>query len=129
MLRVGELTGRTDEAFLNMYEYLDRDKVTIDRIKAAMRYPSFVIFAIVIAVGVLTVMVIPAFAKVFAGAQLDLPWPTKLILALSDFAAAYWWQIAALLTAAFVALRRRSEERRVGKECVRTVRFRWSPYH
>src|SRR3546814_4992019 len=84
MLRVGELTGRTDEAFLNMYEYLDRDKVTIDRIKAAMRYPSFVIFAIVIAVGVLTVMVIPAFAKVFAGAQLDLPWPTKLILALSD---------------------------------------------
>jgi MSHA biogenesis protein MshG len=106
MLRVGELTGRTDEAFLNMYEYLDRDKVTIDRIKAAMRYPSFVIIAIIIAVGVLTVMVIPAFAKVFAGANLDLPWPTKLILALSDFAAAWWWQIAVLMAAAFFALQR-----------------------
>jgi len=106
MLRVGELTGRTDEAFLNMYEYLDRDKVTIDRIKAAMRYPSFVIIAIIIAVGVLTVMVIPAFAKVFAGANLDLPWPTKLILALSDFAAAWWWQIAVLMTAAFFVLQR-----------------------
>lgn len=106
MLRVGELTGRTDEAFLNMYEYLDRDKVTIDRIKAAMRYPSFVIIAIIIAVGVLTVMVIPAFAKVFAGAQLELPWPTKLILAISEFAAAYWWQMAAAMIAGFVALRR-----------------------
>lgn len=93
MLRVGELTGRVDESFLNMYEYLDRDKVTVDRIKAAMRYPTFVIFAIVVAMAVLTMKVIPTFAKVFAGANLELPWPTVLIIAISSFAAAYWWQI------------------------------------
>ncbi|MGB9577742.1 MAG: type II secretion system F family protein, partial [Halothiobacillaceae bacterium] len=85
MLRVGEMSGRIDEAFLRMYEYLDRDKVALDRIKSAMRYPTFVIIAILIAIGVLTVLVIPAFAKVFAGFHMELPWPTRMILAFSGF--------------------------------------------
>lgn len=100
MLRVGEMTGRMDEAFLNMYDYLDRDKVTIDRIKAATRYPTFVIVAIAIAVWVLTVLVIPQFAKVFASSQLELPWPTKLILGISNFVHDYWWQVLIVLAVA-----------------------------
>jgi len=104
MLRVGEMTGRVDESFLNMYEYLDRDKVTVDRIKAAMRYPTFVILAIMVAMAVLTMKVIPTFAKVFAGANLELPWPTVLIIAISSFAAAYWWQIILVLLATFIAI-------------------------
>lgn len=104
MLRVGEMTGRVDESFLNMYEYLDRDKVTVDRIKAAMRYPTFVILAIMAAVGVLTVKVIPTFSKVFAGAHLDLPWPTKVIIGVSNFAAAYWWQVLLVMIAIAIAV-------------------------
>jgi MSHA biogenesis protein MshG len=106
MLRVGEMTGRVDEAFLNMYEYLDRDKVTVDRIKAAMRYPSFVIAAIMVAMAVLTMKVIPVFSKVFAGAHLELPWPTKVILAVSNFAAAYWWQVLLVVAVIIVAVLR-----------------------
>lgn len=90
MLRVGEISGRMDEAFLRMYEYLDRDKVAIDRIKSAMRYPMFVVVAILIAIGVLTTLVIPAFAKVFSGFQMELPLPTRIILAFSAFMTEWW---------------------------------------
>ncbi|MFZ5578937.1 MAG: type II secretion system F family protein [Pseudomonadota bacterium] len=106
MLRVGEMSGRIDEAFLRMYEYLDRDKVTVDRIKAAMRYPTFVIIAIFIAIGVLTVMVIPAFAKVFSGFQMELPLPTRIILGFSDFASRYWIFILAGIALASFAFKR-----------------------
>ncbi|MGK0674751.1 MAG: type II secretion system F family protein [Halothiobacillaceae bacterium] len=106
MLRVGELSGRIDEAFLRMYEYLDRDKVVLDRIKSAIRYPSFVVIAILIAIGVLTVLVIPAFAKVFAGFQLELPLPTRMILAFSGFMAAYWHIILGGIVLAVFAFRR-----------------------
>ncbi|MEW6445646.1 MAG: type II secretion system F family protein [Pseudomonadota bacterium] len=106
MLRVGEMSGRIDEAFLRMYEYLDRDKVTVDRIKAAMRYPTFVIIAIFIAIGVLTVMVIPAFAKVFSGFQMELPLPTRIILGFSDFASRYWIFILAGIALVSFAFKR-----------------------
>jgi len=106
MLRVGEMSGRLDEAFLRMYEYLDRDKVTVDRIKAAMRYPTFVIIAILIAIGVLTVMVIPAFAKVFSGFQMELPLPTRIILGFSEFASRYWPLILGGIALAVFAFKR-----------------------
>ncbi|MFZ5536572.1 MAG: type II secretion system F family protein [Pseudomonadota bacterium] len=106
MLRVGEMSGRIDEAFLRMYEYLDRDKVALDRIKSAMRYPSFVIVAILIAIGVLTVLVIPAFAKVFSGFQMELPLPTRMILAFSGFMAAYWHIVLGGIALAVFAFRR-----------------------
>lgn len=106
ILRVGEMSGRIDEAFLRMYEYLDRDKVTADRIKSAMRYPTFVIIAIFIAIGVLTVMVIPAFAKVFSGFQLELPLPTRIILGVSEFAAHYWLAILGAIGLAVIGFKR-----------------------
>jgi MSHA biogenesis protein MshG len=106
ILRVGEMTGQIEQAFNSMYDYLQRDKVVIDRVKAAMRYPSFVIIAIGVAIGVLTVLVIPAFANVFASTNLELPLATRIILGVSDFASRYWALILALLAAGVALFRR-----------------------
>ncbi len=106
ILRVGEMTGQIDRAFHSMFDYLSRDKVVIDRIKAAMRYPIFVIIAIGIAIGVLTVMVIPAFANVFASSNLELPLPTVILLAISDFASRNWTYILGAIFIALLLLKR-----------------------
>lgn len=106
ILRVGEMTGQIDRAFHSMCDYLTRDKVMIDRIKSAMRYPTFVIIAIGIAIGVLTVLVIPAFANVFSSSNLELPLPTVILLAISDFASRNWTYILAALALALLLARR-----------------------
>ncbi len=106
ILRVGEMTGQIETAFHSMYDYLQRDKVVIDRVKAAMRYPTFVIVAIGIAIGVLTVLVIPAFANVFASTNMELPLATRIILGISDFASRYWMLILALIAAGVALFRR-----------------------
>lgn len=106
ILRVGELTGQTETAFQSMYDYLQRDKVVIDRVKAAMRYPTFVIIAIGVAIGVLTVLVIPTFAGVFASVNMQLPLPTRIILGVSQFARDNWAPILAILAAAGFGFRR-----------------------
>ena len=49
MIRIGETTGKLDEIFIQLARYMERDKRTRDQIKAALRYPSFVIIAIAIA--------------------------------------------------------------------------------
>lgn len=90
IVQVGENTGQMDEAFMQMARYLEQDKDTRNRIRQATRYPKIVIGAIVIAMIIINLVVIPAFAKVFAGLQMDLPWATRLLLGLSAFFVNYW---------------------------------------
>lgn len=105
MVNVGENTGQLDRAFEQIYTYLEIDKATQDRIKAALRYPIFVIIAMVIAIVVINLFVIPAFATVFAGFGSELPWATKLLMATSSFTVNYWHIISLLLVVSFFATR------------------------
>ncbi|GIX22272.1 MAG: MSHA biogenesis protein MshG [Gammaproteobacteria bacterium] len=93
MVRVGETSGRLDEAFAHLYQYLRRDRETRKQIKAAFRYPAFVLAAIVIAVFILMTFVIPKFAAFYQANHLTLPLPTRIIMAVAGFCAAYWWLI------------------------------------
>jgi MSHA biogenesis protein MshG len=90
MVRVGEETGRLDESFKRITAYLELEKETRQRIKAAIRYPVFVIVAIGIAMAVINIFVIPTFADLFAKANVALPWQTRLLMTTSGFFVAWW---------------------------------------
>jgi MSHA biogenesis protein MshG len=105
MIQVGESSGRLDESFKEVATYLTREKQTADQIKAALRYPSFVLVAISVAIAIITLFVIPTFAKLFKSQGAQLPLPTRIILGLSNFAVAWWWAILIALVAGFFAWR------------------------
>ena len=90
MINVGENTGRLEESFFRISQYLEREKETRERIKAALRYPIFVIVAIAIAIAVINIWVIPTFAELFAKAGVALPWQTKFLIATSAFFVQWW---------------------------------------
>jgi len=104
MMNVGENTGQLDQAFQHIYKYLEIDKETKDRVKAALRYPSFVLIAMAIAVGIINLFVIPTFAKVFAGFGSELPWATKVLMATSQFSVDYWHAILLVLIVSFMSI-------------------------
>lgn len=89
MVQVGETTGSLPEAFLQLSLYLEREKETRERIKQALRYPTIVIIAITVAMFIINLYVIPAFAKVFAGFKVELPWATQLLIGTSNFMVAW----------------------------------------
>ena len=105
MVQVGETTGGLQDAFLQLAKYLDLEKDTRDRIQSAMRYPVFVIISIAAAVFVINIFVIPAFAKVYASFDAELPWATKLLIGTSNFTVAYWHLILIGLILAVLAIR------------------------
>lgn len=76
IIHVGENTGQLEEAFLQLANYFDLELETRKRIKTAMRYPSFVMIAIGIAMVILNIMVIPVFAGMFAKFGVELPLAT-----------------------------------------------------
>ncbi|NDP49072.1 MAG: type II secretion system F family protein [Sulfuriferula multivorans] len=96
MVRVGEATGRLDEIFLQMFNHLEFERETRARIKEALRYPSFVLIAMVVAVAIINVFVIPAFAKVYAGMGAELPLMTKILIESSRLTLTYGWYILAV---------------------------------
>jgi MSHA biogenesis protein MshG len=106
IIRVGEETGKLDEAFLRLFHYFDTDKVTLERIKSVLLYPAIVVVAIIAAITFLMAKVIPKFAEVFKNFNLELPIQTRIIIALSEFVANYWWLLAIISISTFVALRR-----------------------
>src|SRR5256885_5520261 len=71
-----------------------------------MIYPVAVISIAVIVVMVILWKVIPVFAALFKGLGAELPMPTKVVIALSNAIADYWWLMGGLGFAAFYSIRR-----------------------
>ena len=105
MVRVGEATGRLDEIFLQMFNYLEFERETRSRTKEALRYPTFVLIAMVVAVAIINVWVIPAFSRVYASMHADLPLMTQILIGTSRFTIAYGWPILAAAILAVIGFR------------------------
>jgi len=105
MVTVGETTGRLEEIFLRLFDQMEFERDMRQRVKAAIRYPIFVVVAIIVAMAVVNIWVIPAFAKVFAGFNAELPLMTRILLATSNFTVNYWPVMAGLLIGAVALFR------------------------
>jgi MSHA biogenesis protein MshG len=98
IVHVGENTGRLDESFLQLSSYFEQEMETKKQIKQATRYPTFVLFAIAVAMVLMNMLVIPQFATMFAKFNTELPWATKVLLASSNLFVNYWqWMLAVLI--------------------------------
>ncbi|NQZ81763.1 MAG: type II secretion system F family protein [Colwellia sp.] len=105
LIHVGENTGQLDSAFSKLATYFEREQETRKRIKAALRYPSFVLGALVIAMVILNIFVIPTFANMFTKLGADLPWATKALIASSNFFLDYWPHMLVASIAGFYGIR------------------------
>ena len=90
MVRVGELTGRLDEIFMRLYEFFAFEKKIGDEVRGAMRYPITVVCAVAVALFIVNIFVIPAFAKMFTSLKAQLPLMTRILMWTSEFVVSYW---------------------------------------
>lgn len=105
IVRVGEESGRIDEAFLRLNEHLEREQKVVEQVKTAVRYPMIVIGFVIVAVFILMSVVIPEFAKLYGSFNVELPLPTRILIAVSNFFSTWWWLIIAVMGGAVWGLR------------------------
>lgn len=99
LIHVGENTGQLETSFKQVASYLELEQKTKQRIKSATRYPMFVSIAIVVAVIIINVMVMPQFTKMFEAFHAgQLPLPTRMLMASSNFIIDYWVFLTATIT-------------------------------
>jgi len=105
MVQVGEMTGMLEEVFLRLFHHLEFERGMRERVRSALRYPTFVLIAMAVAVTIINLFVIPAFAKVFAGFNAELPLMTQVLIGTSHFFVTFWPLLLAVAIAAVVGFR------------------------
>ena len=105
MVRVGELSGRMAEVFNRLFIHLEFEKDVRGQIRAALRYPMFVVIAVAVALVVLNMFVIPVFAGVFVGLNAKLPLITQILIGFSNFTVNWWPLLGAVVAGSWYALR------------------------
>lgn len=85
LIRVGEETGKLEEAFVRLAVHLEREREAKRRFKQATRYPVFLLLAIVLAVVFINLWVIPGFDSLFSKFGSELPLATRILVGVSEF--------------------------------------------
>ena len=104
ILRSAELTGQLDTVLDQLATYLERDLEARRKVQSAMIYPAVIAGMSVFTVAILAGFVLPRFKVFFKSLGADLPLPTRILLAITDFLINYWWAIIAGIVGLALAL-------------------------
>jgi len=93
LVEAGEAAGILETLLDRLATYQEKTIAIKQKIKSALTYPVAVLVVAVVVVAVIMIFVIPAFKQVFASFGADLPAPTLIVMAMSEFFVSYWWAI------------------------------------
>jgi type IV pilus assembly protein PilC len=104
LVDAGEQAGILDDLLDRLAVYKEKMQAIKGKIKSALFYPVAVLGVAAIVVVIIMLFVIPAFKQVFSSFGANLPAPTLMVMAMSDFFVAYWYLIFGVIGGAFYFL-------------------------
>lgn len=93
LVEAGEAAGILESLLDRLATYMEKTEAIKSKIKSALMYPIAVIVVAFVVVSVIMIFVIPAFKEVFTSFGADLPAPTLMVIAMSEFFVKWWWAI------------------------------------
>lgn len=106
MVAAGEAGGILDTILQRLSTYIEKAVKLNSQVKSAMIYPTAVISIAIIVVAIILWKVIPTFAALFTGLGAELPFPTVVVIKLSNFIGDFWWLIIIVIVAAWVSIKK-----------------------
>ncbi|HIV70878.1 MAG TPA: type II secretion system F family protein [Candidatus Aquabacterium excrementipullorum] len=93
LVEAGEAAGILETLLDRLATYQEKTLAIKQKIKSALMYPTSVMVVAFIVVSVIMLFVVPAFKEVFQSFGADLPGPTMMVIAVSEFFISYWWAL------------------------------------
>src|SRR6185369_7136624 len=103
LVAAGEASGTIDAILDRLATYKEKILTIKGKIKSALFYPISVIVVAIVVVWIIMVFVIPAFKKVFSNFGADLPAPTLIVIAISEWTVTWWWLVFAIMISVIVS--------------------------
>ena len=105
VVRSGETSGKLDEVLNYLADELEKDYDMTSKIRGAMIYPAFVFCGLGTVGIIMMVFVVPKLTAVIFEAGGELPMATKILIAVSNFLAGFWWLLLIFLVGAVVGFK------------------------
>jgi type IV pilus assembly protein PilC len=97
LVEAGEAGGILESLLDRLATYMEKTEAIKSKIKSALMYPVAVVIVACAVVVLMMLFVIPAFKEAFSSYGAELPAPTLMVMAMSDFFVSYWWVIFGIL--------------------------------
>lgn len=91
LVKAGEASGKLDSVLLQMADGLEKDREFKAKVKGAMIYPVVVLGMMMVVVVIMMVFVIPKLIGLYTQSNIELPLPTKILIATSNLFVNFWW--------------------------------------
>lgn len=104
MIRAGEVGGLLEEILKRLADVMEKQQRLRERVKSALMYPAFVMFAAVSILIILMAFVVPTFLGMFTELGSALPLPTRILIILCTAVRQWWWLVALALAGVWVFL-------------------------
>jgi len=102
LIRAGEVSGKLSESLEHLADHHERQYEMMGKIKGAMYYPAFIFVALILAVAIMFIFVIPAITSILVESQQSLPVITRAIIGLTNFLRQWGWILFSLLAVGLV---------------------------
>lgn len=89
-VRAGEESGTLETCFDRLTVYYEKAHKVKQKVRSALTYPIFLILLAVVVIGIVMVKLVPTMLELFGNMGQDLPLPTRILMAVSDFFVNYW---------------------------------------
>jgi type IV pilus assembly protein PilC len=124
MIAAGEASGTLDVSLQRLADQQEKDADIISKVRGALIYPAIVVVVMLAVMGFMLIKVLPQVKVLYEGFPgASLPFVTKVLLSVSDFAVKFWWVIVIILVmAAFFTTR--WARTGPGKEVIDKVKMR-----
>lgn len=106
LIKSGEASGKLDQVLKQMADGLEKDREFRSRIKGALIYPAVVLTMMVVVIIIMMIFVIPKLINLYKQSTIELPLPTKILIALSNLFVGFWWLMIIISVVAVVLIRR-----------------------
>src|SRR3989344_320014 len=106
LVKSGEASGKLDQVLLQMADGLEKEREFKARVKGAMIYPIVVVGMMVVVVIIMMIFVIPRLVGLYEQSTIELPLPTKILIAVSNAFTHFWWLGLILLVGGWIGLNR-----------------------
>jgi type IV pilus assembly protein PilC len=101
MVKSGETSGKLDEVLQYLADQMEKDYDLVSRIKGAMIYPVFIIFGMITVGFLMMIFVVPNMTQMLTDSGAELPFLTKILIAVSSFMQSFWWLIIGAVVGLF----------------------------
>lgn len=106
LVAAGETAGILDQLLDRLAVYKEKTLLIKSKIKKALMYPSAILVVAFLVTALIMIFVVPSFKELFSSFGAELPTPTKIVMAMSDFFVQWWYVISGgASTAIFLAVR------------------------